>query len=75
MIAAPGRMGRWPVEDFSRAAAVPIGQGDMRHMRGTESEMSYHEFLAYLFDRAETRHLAIAFAEAVEELRREQAAA
>ncbi|MCC6339550.1 MAG: hypothetical protein IT197_06205 [Acidimicrobiia bacterium] len=47
----------------------------MRHVRGTESEMSYHEFLAYLFDRAETRHLAIAFAEAVEELRREQAAA
>ncbi len=37
--------------------------------------MSYHEFLAYLFDRPETRHLAIAFAEAVEEVRREQAAA
>lgn len=37
--------------------------------------MTYHEFLAYLFDRHETRELAMAFAEAVEVLRREQAAA
>ncbi len=37
--------------------------------------MSYHEFLAYLFDRLDTRALAIAFAEAVEAVRRDQAAA
>jgi hypothetical protein len=27
--------------------------------------MTYHEFLAYLFDRESTRHLAIAIAKAV----------
>jgi hypothetical protein len=42
--------------------------GDVKRLLGRHKHMEYHEFLTYLFDRPQTRELAVELGVAIDEV-------